>query len=78
VNASSPGREMILDQSGISLMILERTKERGSFDESFSHRNLDLRSKTKTHYCLKMKIGEVWRKIRKSEIPGGFQCARNK
>jgi hypothetical protein len=49
VESLKSGREMILDQADIEMMILEGPFEPGSFDEAFNHSDIDSRTKWRNY-----------------------------
>jgi hypothetical protein len=68
------GRDIILDQARIEMMMLEGPMEPGSFDEAFNHSDLDSRIKWRSAIDKKLKemnLLGVWEKINISEMPDG-------
>jgi hypothetical protein len=75
------GREMILDQADVTMMMLEGLMELGSFDEACNHSDLDSRRKWRGAIDKEFKEINVcgfWKKIRKSEMSDGCQCVKRK
>jgi hypothetical protein len=57
VESSQSGREIILYQSGIAMMMLEGPMEPGSFDGAYNHSDLD--SKTKWRSAISKELKEM-------------------
>ena len=81
VETLKSGREMILDQADIAMMMLEGPMEPVSFDEAFNHSELESRVKWRSAINKEFKemdVRGVWKKISKSEMPAGRRCVKSK
>jgi hypothetical protein len=81
VESLKSGRDMILDQTDIAMMMLEGQMEPGSFDEFYNHSDLDLRIEWRSSIdkeFKKVNLRGVWEKINKSEIHDASQCVKSK
>jgi hypothetical protein len=75
------GRDMILDQADIAMMILEGPMEPGNFDEAYNHSDLDSRTKWRSAIDKEFKEMNVrlfWKKINQSEMSDGCRCVKSK
>jgi hypothetical protein len=81
VESLKSGREKIINQDELTMMMLEGPMEPGSSDEAYNHSDLDSRAIWRSNTDKELKetnVRRVWKKINKSEIPDGRRCVKSK
>ena len=81
VELQNPGRELVEERADFAFSMVDLVKDPESFEDAFNHPEIDKKMKWR-HAISKefeeMKSKGVWEKFKKSEIPNGRNCIKNK